>query len=254
MKKYTLFLATLVFSFGCVRSNKPTSNEMLVFCAASLNEVITEIADSFKVKTGTQVNLNFASSGTLARQIENGASPSLYISANKKWVAYLNDLEKTLPEKEFKLAGNQLVVITPRAEPIDSFAFDEACKFAARFHGRLAIGDPKHVPAGEYAVQALTHLQLFGDIENRLLPAKDVRSALMLVELGETKAGIVYKTDALKSKKVKIAAEIPESCHQPIAYYVAVLKNENEITRSFYTFLKSETSKACWLKNGFTID
>lgn len=255
MKRYILYIIVLSFFIGCTNHNEKEKQKILVFCAASLTDVISEISTEFEKKYPINIQLNFASSGTLARQIEHGANPSLFISANKKWVSYLNDIGKTISGSEKEIAGNSLVAVAPVKSEIDSFSFEPGFDFTKIFKGRISIGDPKHVPAGEYAMQAIEKIGFTNEIEKRLLPAKDVRSALMVVELGATELGIVYKTDALKSEKVKIVAEIPSGLHLPIRYFASVLKNSNnEHTKLFYDFLNSGASKKIWLKNGFNIE
>lgn len=244
----------LLFVFGCNSIQKQEEPKVLVFCAASLTNVISEIADSFQVKYNVDVQLNFASSGTLARQIENGALPTLYISANKKWVSYLNEKDKTILKYEKQIAGNSLVVVVPQNSTLQAIEFNSTGDFPKMFDGRLSIGDPKHVPAGEYAMQAIESAGYTAKLKDRLLPAKDVRSALMVVELGEAEAGIVYKTDAAMSEKVKIAAEIPSALHAPIGYFISVLKNFDENTLHFYDYLNSETAKKIWIKNEFIVE
>lgn len=254
MKKFTLYIIVCVSVIACQTKPKTENPKIMVFCAASLTNVISEIAANFEKENNIELQLNFASSGTLARQIEHGAAPALFISANKKWVSYLNEIGKIVPGLDTKIAGNSLVVVAPLRSDLDSFSFSESADFPSLFKGRLSVGDPKHVPAGEYAMQPIEKMGFKTALVNRLLPAKDVRSALMVVELGETEAGIVYKTDALESKKVKIVAEIPERFHAPIGYFVSVLINRDENAMLFYAYLNSETSKDVWLKHGFEIE
>lgn len=253
MKKL-LYSVILLVLCACGRQNKHEESKILIFCAASLTNVVSDLAKEFEAKNNVKVHINFASSGTLARQIEHGANPSLFLSANKKWVSYLNEIGKTQAEYERVIAGNSLVVISPNDSEIDTFVIEPQLSFPEKFKGRISMGDPKHVPAGDYAMQAIEKMGCKSEIETRLLPAKDVRSALLVVELGETEAGIVYKTDALKSEKVKIVAEIPANYHTPIVYYLSVLKEKNnKNTQLFYDFINSETSRKTWVKHGFKV-
>lgn len=249
-----LYIILLFLICSCGIQNKAEQPKILIFCASSLTNVVSDIAEEFEAKNNIKVRLNFASSGTLARQIEHGASPAVFISANKKWVTHLNQTGKTVPEYEKEVAGNSLVLIAPKNSQIDSFTFETGLNLSDKFQGRLSLGDPKHVPAGTYAMQAIEQIGCKTEIGSRLLPAKDVRSALLVVELGETAAGIVYKTDALKSEKVRIIAEIPVIYHTPIAYYLAILKGKNDKnTKLFYDFLNTETATNIWIKYGFKI-
>ncbi len=254
MNKYILYIILPFLLLACNHKQKQKKPELILYCASSLTNVLSEISNEFETETGIKVKLNFASSGTLARQIEHGANPSLFISANKKWLTYLNETGKLNSEFEKKIAGNSLVIIAPLHSKLDSSSFEDALDILNTFSGRLSLGDPKHVPAGEYAMQAIKKFGLDNKISGRLLPAKDVRSALMVVELGESELGIVYKTDAFKSEKVKILKEIPTSFHAPISYYLSVLNSKDEKAKLFYAYLSSETSNNIWLKNGFKIE
>lgn len=240
--------------FGCVqKSQKKQSTELLVFSGAGLTNVVTELAEIYEAKNNIDIKLNFASSGTLARQIEQGAQPSVYISANEKWVDYLIDLDLVVPESKEKVVGTSLAVIAPLDNGVDSISFSD--NFPEQFKGRLSIGDPKHVPAGDYAWKAIESGGYADALTDRILPAKDVRSALMVVELGEVEMGIVYKTDALKSQKVRIVSIVPDNLHPPIGFYASILKNKNnEETRLFYNFLTSNEAKNIWIKHGFKIE
>ena len=236
---------------GCSGSSTKNQNAITVFCASSLTDVMSEIAKAFEAETGEVVRFNFASSGTLARQIEHGAEPSLFISANKNWSDYLS--KKNYTVEEDCIVGNSLVVVASKESDLVPFSFEE--EMLSKLEGRLAIGDPRHVPAGEYAMQAFEGSNLVKDLQDNLLPAKDVRSALMVVELGEVALGIVYKTDALKSEKVKIVSEIPSELHDTIGYHAAILKGKNQSNvLLFYNFISSESAQKNWTKHGFLIE
>lgn len=253
IKKVILLIVSVLSGFACSQTSKNNRDELQVFCAAGLTDVITELSEIYEFEHNINIQLNFASSGTLARQIEHGAQPSIYISANEKWIDYLADLKMLIPESKQKIAGNSLVVIVPEDSMLDSLSFKK--DFAEMSTGRLAMGDPKHVPAGEYAWQAVQNGGYAKHLEKRTIPTKDVRSALMIVELGEAEMGIVYKTDALKSGKVKIVSEIPEGLHSPIGFFASILKDKSDRkTELFYNFLTSKNAKTIWVKHGFKIE
>ncbi len=254
MRKAFLYILIVFMFFGCSqKSQKKQSEELLVFSAAGLTNVVTELAEIYKSENNVDIKLNFASSGTLARQIEQGAQPTVYISANEKWMDYLIDLDLVVPESKEKVAGTSMAVIVPLDSETDTISFLD--DFPEKFKGRLSIGDPKHVPAGDYAWKAIESGGYAEALSDRILPAKDVRSALMIVELGEVEMGIVYKTDALKSKKVKIVSIVPDDLHLPIGFYASILKNKNnEQTKLFYNFLTSKEAKDIWIKHGFKIE
>ncbi|WP_319499582.1 molybdate ABC transporter substrate-binding protein [uncultured Draconibacterium sp.] len=253
MKKLIFYFIVFVMTFACTNKNKSQQTELLVFSGAGLTNVVTELAEIYEAENDIDIKLNFASSGTLARQIEQGAQPSVYISANEKWVDYLIDLDLVVPASKEKVVGTSMAVIVPSDSETDTITFLD--RFPEQFNGRLSIGDPKHVPAGDYAWEAIESGDYADALSDRILPAKDVRSALMVVELGEVEMGIVYKTDALKSKKVKIVSIVPDGLHPPIGFYASILKNKNnEQTRLFYNFLTSKEAKDIWIKHGFKIE
>jgi molybdate transport system substrate-binding protein len=253
MKLFRYILIIAIILPSCSNDREKEKKELVVFCAASLTDVISEIAIDFEKTFETDVKLNLASSGTLARQIEHGAKPSIYISANKKWIDYLNNKNLIVAETEKEIAGNSLVLVAPAESNLSPVNFSPNLRLPDLFEGKLSIGNPNHVPAGNYAAQLLKNMGWKEELEPRFLPAKDVRSALMVVELGEVEAGIVYKTDALKSKKVKIILEFPDSLYGPLHYYIAIIhgqKNENSL--SLYNFIISEETERIWKKFGFT--
>lgn len=252
MKNLIYFVSILLLLSSCQSSKSKQSQQVSVFCAASLTDVVSEITSDFESETNTIVNLNLASSGTLARQIENGAQADVFISANKKWLDYLVQEGKADGESAKRIAGNEMVLIAPANSKLHSFKFSNTINLPDLFEGRLSIGDPAHVPAGSYAMQILENLHCKNELESRFLPAKDARSALMVVELGEVDVGIVYKTDALKSDKVKILTEFPDSLHQPVGYYMALIKGSvNEHALELYNYIVSEKALRVWEKYGF---
>lgn len=241
-KVFFLFLA-VCFTFLAL-SCRPQSNknELTVYCAASLTEVITALSDTFMLNNNITVNLNFASSGTLARQIEMGAPADIFISANKKWMDRIVD--QKLADTAFCVVANTLVLIS------NIHTSYKYLNLSAVQSETFAMGDPDFVPAGTYTKELLQNMNMW--FPDRGLYAKDVKSALKLVELGEANLGFVYKTDALQSKKVKIVEEFSDSLHQPIRYYLAKTKDENTLSSdSFVSFITSEKGKAIFALFGF---
>lgn len=251
--KTGLYIIIIVLLFSaCSQKKEHNKKEITVFCAASLTDVIREISKEFQKEYDVEVKLNLASSGTLARQIEHGATPAIFISANKNWIDYLDQLGLLIPETEKSIAKNSMVLIAPRGSQVEPFAFFSEMNLPDLFAGRISVGDPQHVPAGSYATQIVKKLGCEEELKSRFLPAKDVRSALMVVELGEVEAGIVYRTDALKSGKVKIITEFPDSLYEPVYYYVSLIKGQKtEISDNLYNFISSEKTIPIWEKYGF---
>ncbi len=218
-----------------------THAKLTVFAAASLTDAMKELAGVYEENTDGSILFNFASSGTLARQIDAGAPVDLFISANKKWMDWLEEKGAIQNSSRFNLAANSLVLIAP---PGSSLTFD------GNFSGRVAVGDFKSVPAGMYAKEALTYMGWFEAVQPNLVMGSNVRTVLMYVERGEVSAGIVYASDAKASGKVPIIGTFPPASHSPIIYPAAAC-SEKESALAFLEFLKTDTAEAILLKHGF---
>ncbi|MCY3790148.1 MAG: molybdate ABC transporter substrate-binding protein [Gemmatimonadetes bacterium] len=218
-----------------------------VFAAASLNSALSELATHYE-----GMRLSVASSSTLAKQIAAGAPADIYFSANAEWMDYLQARQHIEQDTRVDLLGNALVVIAPKG---GSFAvrWTRDFDFAGAFAGRLALGDPDHVPAGQYARQALEALGWWPVLKTRIAPAPDVRAALVYIERGECAAGLVYATDAAQSDRVITLATVPDSLHRSIVYPAAIVKGRASAqTRNLLAFFSSETAAGIFRKHGFT--
>jgi len=252
-RTYALFfcLITGLLSTSCNSEKK--AERLNIFAAASLQDVLNKTAEVYQKETGVKLSLNFASSGVLARQIEQGADVDFFFSANENWINYL--LEKKLFDSESKLnlAKNKMVIIVPNESQMpqpESFTPDQIPLLS---YDRLAIGDPTHVPAGKYAREILSHYKLWETLESKILPCKNARETLLMVEMGEVDMGIVYLSDAKKSKKVRCLYEFPENCSSPILYYSAHRKKTNSKIQKFQNFLKQPESRKIWKDYAFII-
>lgn len=226
--------------------------DLLVFAAASLAEAMTEVAESYRSESGREVSLVFAASSALARQIENGAPAALFVSANPGWVDRLDESGLLAAGSRIDLLGNRLALIAPLASTATAEitpALDLSSLLAG---GRLAVGDPDHVPAGQYARAALQSLGLWADAEPYLARTGDVRGALALVARGETPLGIVYATDATISGKVRLIGLFPAGSHPAILYPAAVTVEAPEIAHDFLRFLTGGKARAIFGAHGFS--
>ena len=254
--KILILTGTILMIVSCGNGSKSTDTDkkeqnIMVFAAASLTDVLSEIIDSFEVKYQVKIQTNMASSGTLARQIEQGGTPDVYISASKKWADYVDSIGGLLPGTKMQIVKNELALIAPQNSPVKVAEIDGSLDIISMLgNNRLSMGDPAHVPAGRYAKQALEYFGWWSQLENRILPGKDVRSALMVVEMGESPLGIVYRTDALKSKKVTILSTFPEQSHKPVVYVGGICK-DNDAAKQFFAFLTGEETRGIWEKYGF---
>jgi len=233
-------------------TNARAAAPITVFAAASLTNALQDVDAAFTRVGGVPVKESFASSSVLARQIEAGAPAQVFISADTKWMDYLAG--KGLIGAQTTLLGNQLALIAPADSPLRPFAIGPALDWLRLLgvEGRLAVGDPDHVPAGIYAKESLQHLGAWKDVEPRLARAEDVRGALTLVERGDTPLGIVYVTDARVSAKVKIIGVFPAASHSPIVYPAAIVKGADAPpVRNYFRFLRGTEARAIFARYGF---
>lgn len=225
-----------------------------VFAAASLTDAMNDVAAAWEKAGHAKPRLSYTASSTLARQIEQGAPANLFASADTQWMDYLDQRQLLAPGTRIDLLSNRLVLIVPkdRARTIDIGPGLDLDTLLGP-DGRIATGDPAHVPVGLYAKQALTKLGLWSKAEPRLAPAADVRSALLLVERGEAPLGIVYATDAAASAGVAVAGVFPPGSHDTITYPFAVIKaNDTPEARAMLAFLSGPAAKAMFAKRGFS--
>jgi molybdate transport system substrate-binding protein len=246
----------LLFAFVLLVPLAARAQELTVFAAASLTDAMKDVS-ALWTKAGHQpLRMSFASSSTLAQQIGQGAPVNLFASADEKWMDYLAQKNLIVADTRKDLLGNDLVLVVPANKPLHvtiGLGFDLMGLLGAS--GRLAVGDPAHVPAGIYAQQALKKLGWWGKVSPRLASAEDVRSALLLVERGEAPAGIVYGTDAAVSKAVMVAGTFPDSSHDPVAYPFAVVKaGDTPEARALLTFLAGPQARAMFVQRGFKVE
>ena len=232
------------------------AQQLTVFAAASLTDAMKDVSAIWQKQGHPPLSLSFAASSTLARQIEQGAPANVFASADEKWMDYLAGKNLIVADTRKDLLGNDLVLVVPANKPLHVTigpGFDLAKLLGP--NGRLAVGDPAHVPAGIYAEQALKKLGLWDSASPHLARADDVRSALLLVERGEAPAGIVYGTDAAVSKGVMVAGTFPENSHDPVSYPFAVVKaGDTPEARALLTFLDGPQARAAFVARGFKVE
>lgn len=240
----------IVFSILSVVAN---AGEIKLYAAASLTDALTELSANYqKAHPEVAIKKSFAGSSTLAKQIENGAPADIFISADNDWADYLLKRGLLVTESRKKLLGNDLVLIAPLASDVN-ILLDPAFNITTAFTGRLCTGDTASVPVGKYAKQSLTHYGWWDKISTRIVGTEDVRTALAFVERAECNLGIVYKTDAQLSKKVKVIATFPAASHAPIEYPGALTKNAGAESKAFWVFLQSDEAKAVFARYGFSL-
>jgi molybdate transport system substrate-binding protein len=245
---YLLGIILLVFSTCSMADQKIT-----VYAAASLTNAIAEIAIQYEKEQGIRVVGSYAASSALAKQIENGAPADVFISADLKWMNYLQDKSRIIVETRKHLLTNKLVLIAPKGQGFKVRA-DKSFDLSKAFDGRLCTGDLESVPVGIYAKQSLMALNWWSGIKSRIVGTQDVRAALAFVERGECTAGIVYETDARISGKTEVIATLPSESHDPIVYPVAVVAGAKPEARAFADYLSSPQAGNIFLKYGFSIN
>ncbi len=238
-----------VFSSSAIAAGNVT-----IFAAASLTNALQDIAAQYQKEKQVDVVASYASSSTLARQIEQGAPADLFISASQQWMDYAIDKQQIVANTRYTLLGNTLVLIAPHDSKIDSVVIDKKTDWKKLLDGgRLAVGDPDHVPAGIYAKESLEHLDAWAVLAPEMARANNVRSAMALVERAEAPLGIVYGSDAIASNKVKVVGTFSEASHKPIEYPMAIVKgHENQNVNDFYDYLKSPQATEIFKIYGFT--
>jgi molybdate transport system substrate-binding protein len=223
-----------------------------VFGAASLTNALDEIGGLYTKTTGQPVKFSYAASSVLARQIEAGAKADLFFSADAEWMDYLQARNLIDASTRKDLLGNRLVLIAPASSRIELKIGPNFPLAAALGKGRLSTGDPDSVPVGRYAKSALTTLGVWSSVVDRLINADNVRSAMAFVARGEAPLGIVYETDALVDKKVRVVDVFPANSHLPIVYPMAVTSVAQSSTSQFAAYLRGPEAAEQFRKYGFS--
>jgi len=227
------------------------TKEILVSAAASLNKSMEEVQKKFNEKNpNIKLTFSFGSSGTLQQQIEQGAPADIFIPAGQKQIDTLNGKNLLVKESIVNLLLNDLVLVAGKDNQ-DITKVEDLTKDSIK---QIGIGTPETVPAGQYGKEALTTLGLWDKLNSKYVQAKDVTAVLNYVETGNTEAGIVYKSDAQGSDKVKVVATFPADSHKPIVYpgaIIAATKNK-EAAQTFLDYLKSAEAQQIFNNYGFS--
>ena len=242
-------LALAVLS-GPGRPARAAERPVAVFAAASLTDAMGRVSRLWMAQGHPMPSLSFASSAVLAQQAAQGAPADLFVSADETWMDWLAARKLVQPGTRGDLLGNTLVLVEKQGAP--PVAIGPHLDLAALLgpDGRLAVGDPHSVPAGLYAQAALTRLGLWASVSGRLAPAENVRAALLLVERGEVRAGIVYGSDVRAAPGLEVAGTFPEDSHPPILYPAAALTAAPEAA-AFLRFLRTAEAGAVFREAGF---
>ena len=247
-----------VFVFCVVyfsNSHSLYAEKLLIFAASSLTLPLQKIVNTFQQETHHNVRISFAASSTLARQISHGAPADIFISANQKWMNFLSKKNLAIAISKRKILTNSLVIISQTNNSSKIKNLNLASIKNIIKGGRFGIGDPDHVPLGIYSRQALINLNLWHLLADKLAPLSNAQTVLTFVERGETKAGIVYKSDTYLNKKIKTIFKIPPRTHDKIHYWAALAQPvARDAVEEFFSILFNQNSKNVFKTYGFLVN
>lgn len=243
---------------GCQSDETPHTPPLVIFAAASLQDVVKDLGTQFEQKHRVEPVYNFAGSNTLAQQIKAAPAADVFLSANVQWVDFLEQADRLLEGTRRNFVSNRLVLISRHDAP---FAITDPHQLAALDFAFLALANPDAVPAGRYAKAFLQSVHV-GDhnlweiVKDKVAPTADVRAALGLVESDPAVIGIVYRTDAATSSRVTVRYEVPAHLQQPIMYCAAAVKGRHDtaLAQSFLDFLGSPEARAVFTTHEFVTD
>jgi molybdate transport system substrate-binding protein len=228
------------------------ADRVTIFAAASLSEVLKEVATAYELQTGDQLVFNFASSGTLARQIEAGAPADIFFSADEARMDAVEKKGLLLPGTRQSRLSNALVIVVPSDSTL---GLKSPQDLADPKVGRIALGNPRTVPAGNYARAYLTSLDLWAKVEPKVVPTENVRAALAAVEAGNADASIIYKTDVAIAKKVTVIFEVSLGTGPKICYPMALVADTKRAAaaRRCLKYLSGEEAGRIFKAHGFIL-
>ena len=253
MAKHRAVVGSLLIAIvvGCIPAFVAAA-DVTVFAAASLKEAMDAQAKQFEANTGNKVIISYAGSNALAKQIEAGAPADVFISADLDWMDYVDQRHLLMPGTRFNLLRNTLVLIAPASTTAKLTIGPNFDLAAALGQEKLAMANPDSVPAGKYGKAALEKLGVWSKVGKQVARAENVRAALALVSRGEAPFGIVYSTDALSDKGVRIVDTFPPDSYPPIVYPAALLAaSKSPAAKPLLDFLRSPAAGQTWEKYGF---
>jgi len=246
----------LLSSCNLFQSVSPVATQqrtsLTVSAAISLSPALAEIKTVYQGSNpNVTITYNFGASGALEQQIQQGAPVDVFLSAATKQMDALQQANLLINDTRRNLLTNRLVLITAKKGVVLS-DFKQLTETRIK---KIAIGEPKSVPVGQYAQEMLSQLGLWQQVLPKLVLGNNVRQVLTFVESGNADAGIVYATDAKASPKVAVRATAAANLHSPIVYPLAVMKSSRNpaAAKAFVEFLGGDRAKIVFLKYGFGI-
>lgn len=247
------WVALAAAAFLCATAAQAQSRaDVTIFAAASLRDALDELAREYARQGRGKAAVSYAGSPMLARQIDNGAPADIFISADADWMDYLAKRGHIRIETRVDLLSNRLILVAP-APSRAALKIEPGFPLAALLgDGRLAMADPDSVPAGKYGRAALEALGVWREVAPKVARSENVRAALALVARGEAPFGVVYRTDALAQRQVRIVGEFPPGLHPRIVYPAAVVAgSRSKLAYAYLRYLRSTAARAVWQRHGF---
>ena len=237
----------------CPARSQTATKPLMVFAAVSLKTALDEIGKDWSAQGHAPVVMTYAASSTLAQQILAGAPADLFIAADLDWMDWLSARGAIRSDQRQIIAGNRLALITHQDNPASLSLDDPRNLLAALGQGRLALADPRSVPAGKYGKAALDALGIWGQLADRIIPADHVRAVVTFVARKEAPLGIVYLSDVRADPALKLVALFPEATHPPILYPAAVIAQTKQVeAAAFLAFLTSPSAQSRLTAQGFS--
>lgn len=246
----SLVITILLFSTACGKVVPESEVSLTISAAASLKGAMEEVKAAYaEEKPNVILTCNFGSSGSLQQQIEQGAEVDVFFSAAAKQMDALQEKGLIVEDTRKNILENKIVLIVPK----DVTSVTDFNDLTSDNVKKIALGETKSVPVGQYSEEVLKKLNLMDTIESKVVFGKDVKEVLTWVETGNADAGMVYETDSITSEKVRVVAYAPEGSHKPVVYPAAVIKDSKNIdaSKNFISFLCSEKAKSIFEKYGF---
>lgn len=260
-----MFLITIILAItGCGKAAKTSGTSvaepapiakpvtLTISAAASLKDAMGEIKALYaKEKSNVTVNFNFGASGALEQQIEQGADADMFISAATKQMDTLQSKGDIIEDTKVNLLGNTVVLVVNSDSTLGISDFKDSTSDKIK---KIALGEPKTVPCGQYAEEIYTKLSILDKVKTKAVYGKDVKEVLNWVETGSAEAGVVYGTDAKASTKVKVVATASKDLYKtPVVYPVAVVKGSKnpDDAKAFLKYLQGAKAKEVFVKYGF---
>jgi molybdate transport system substrate-binding protein len=251
-----LFFMALILITALVSCNSNKKITLTISAASSLTDAIKEINNLYlKDAANLSIMTNFDGSGTLQKQIENGAPADIFISASASYMDSLQKDQLILDDTRKNILGNKIVMIVPDNSALELTGFMDLVKGSVQ---KIAIGDPGSVPAGKYAQQIFDKFAITEKITQKLIFCSNVRQVLAYVESGNVDAGIVFFSDTKNdgsAGKIRIAAEGPDDLNSGIVYPIAVIKSTRELkaAKDYENYLLGDQAKVIFEKYGFSV-